>query len=271
MDKLSEQVNLGNLPEYWQRVAELDEQANRVMQSWHSMEFTARFVDEAQTAGHRTYIGVTRLLNIAIDNQEAFQSLITTRGVTHWSQWNLLRPVFEASFYIIWVLDPDESRRRRMRGLRLEILDSKEQRNWIDSLKDAGLDEDVIAANAQHQARATQVYHTEAGELGLTRSQANQSVNIVTELPKLSFTREMYSDEFNKFLISTWRRLSGFQHGFGYALTAGADKGRSIPIPGGESLYISTNDQDLVNTCKIVSGFHIAALQLVIRRNTAVG
>jgi hypothetical protein len=79
----------------------------------------------------------------------------------------------------------------------------------------------------------------------------------------------MYSDDFNNFLVSTWRRLSGFQHGFGYALIAGADRGRSIPIPGGESLYISTNDQDLVNTSKIVSAFHIAALQLVIRRNTA--
>jgi hypothetical protein len=64
--------------------------------------------------------------------------------------------------------------------------------------------------------------------------------------------------------------ISGFQHGFGYALIADADKGRSIPIPGGESLFISTNDQDLVNTYKIVSAFHIAALQRVIRRNTAV-
>ena len=60
-------------------LAEFDEQADRAMQSWHSMQFTARFLDEAQPAGPRTYIGVVRLLNIAIDNQEAFQSLITTR------------------------------------------------------------------------------------------------------------------------------------------------------------------------------------------------
>jgi hypothetical protein len=120
------------------------------------------------------------------------------------------------------------------------------------------------------QTGATRVYKSEASALGLTWALANQAVNLITELPKLAYTREMYSDEFNSFLVSTWRRLSGFQHGFGYALIAGADKGRSIPIPGGESLYISTNDQDLVNTCKIVSAFHIAALQLVIRRNTAV-
>jgi hypothetical protein len=164
----------------------------------------------------------------------------------------------------------DDSRERRRRGLRLEVLDSKEQRNWIDSLRDVGVDEEAIDANARWQTGATRVYKSEASALGLTWALANQAVNLITELPKLAYTREMYSDEFNSFLVSTWRRLSGFQHGFGYALIAGADKGRSIPIPGGESLYISTNDQDLVNTCKIVSAFHIAALQLVIRRNTAV-
>jgi hypothetical protein len=79
MDMLPEQVNLGNLPVYWQRVTELDEQAHRAMQSWHSMQLTSRLVDEAQPAGPRTYIGVMRLLNIAIDNQEAFHLLITTR------------------------------------------------------------------------------------------------------------------------------------------------------------------------------------------------
>ena len=224
MEMLPEQVNLGNLPVIWQRVAALDEQAHRAMQSWHSMQFTARFVDEAQPAGPRIYIGVTRLLDIAIDNQEAFQSLITNRGVTHWSQWNLLRPVFEASFYAIWVLDPNDSRERRRRGLRLEILDSREQKNWIDSLREVGLDEEVIAANAQRQARATEVYRTEATALGLTWERATQPVKLITELPKLAYTREMYSDELNNFLISKWRRLSGFQHGFGYALMAGADQ-----------------------------------------------
>jgi hypothetical protein len=165
---------------------------------------------------------------------------------------------------------PGDSSERRRRGLRLDVLDSKEQRNWIDSLRNVGVDEEAIAANARWQAGASRVYRSEADALGLTWARANQSVNLVRELPKLAYTREMYSDEFNDFLVSTWRRLSGFQHGFGNALISGADKGRSIPIPGGESLFISTNDQDLVNICKIVSAFHIAALQLVIRRNTGV-
>src|SRR5215217_8732971 len=126
MELQPEPVDLDNLPTYWRKVAELDEQAHQAMQSWHSMNFTARFFDEGQPAGPRTYIGVARLLNIAIDNQEAFQSLIQTRGVTHWSQWSLLRSVFEASFYALWTLDPREGRERRKRGLRLEVLDSKE-------------------------------------------------------------------------------------------------------------------------------------------------
>src|SRR5829696_4861019 len=116
MELQPEPVDLDNLRSYWQIVSELDEQADRAMQSWHSMDFTPRFLDEGQPAGHRTYIGVTRLLNIAIDNQEAFQSLLEKRGVTHWAQWSLLRSVFEASFYALWTLDPREGRERRKRG-----------------------------------------------------------------------------------------------------------------------------------------------------------
>jgi hypothetical protein len=127
MDHRPEPIDMDNLGTYWQRVAEFDEQAHQAIQSWHTMNFTARFIDESQPAGPRTHVGVDRLLAIAMDNQEAFQSLITTRGVTHWSQWNLLRPVFEASFYVIWILDQRESKERRKRGLRPEVLDSKEQ------------------------------------------------------------------------------------------------------------------------------------------------
>jgi hypothetical protein len=33
-------------------------------------------------------------------------------------------------------------------------------------------------------------------------------------------------------------------------------------------VHITTNDQNLVNTCKLVSALHIAALRPVIHRNT---
>jgi hypothetical protein len=268
MELQPQPVDLDNLPSYWQKVAELDEQAHQAMQSWHSMNFTPRFLDEGQPAGPRTYIGVTRLLNIAIDNQEAFQSLIQTHGVTHWSQWGLLRSVFEASFYALWTLDPADGRERRRRGLRLEVLDSKENKKWIDSLRDAGLDADAVAAYEEQHIKATRVYKEEAKVLGLNWERVGQRIDVAGELLKLNYTRERISDDMNKFFVSIWRRLSGFQHGFGYALLAGADKGRSITIPGGESVFLTTNDQDLVNTCKMVSAMHIFALQLVIERNS---
>jgi hypothetical protein len=267
-DVRPESVDLDNLSVYWDRVRELDNQARQAMQSWHTMHFTARFLDEGQTAGHRTYIGVDRLLNIAIDNQEAFESLITTRGVTLWAQWNLLRSVFEASFHVVWVLDPRDGAERRRRGLRLEILDSKSQKNWMDSLREAGLDEEALAAYQRKHAESTRIYHDEADALGLNWGLANQWLDVVAALPKLTYIRERFPGDTNKFLVCVWRRLAGFQHGFGYALLAGSDKGRSLTIPGGELVHITTNDQDLVNTCKMVSALHIAALDLVIQRNT---
>jgi hypothetical protein len=87
--------------------------------------------------------------------------------------------VFEASFCAICVLDPNDSRERRRRGLRLEILDSKEQRNWIDSLKHVGVDEEASDANTQWQAGATRVYKSEADALGLNWVRATQPVNLV--------------------------------------------------------------------------------------------
>lgn len=269
MERQREPVNLENLQSYWQRVAQVDDQAHQAMQSWHSMNFTARFFDESQPAGHRTHIGVSRMLNIAIDNQEAFQSLITTRGVTHWSQWSLLRSVFEASFYALWTLDPTEGRERRKRGLRQEVLDARAQRAWIKSLAELGLDRDAVTALEERDAKATRVYSQEAQKLGLDWGLANQRVDIVSELPKLSYTRDRISDDINKAFVSVWRRLSGLQHGLSYALLAGVDKGRSIPIPGGESVFMTTNDQGLVNTCKLVSALHVSALELAIQRNSS--
>jgi hypothetical protein len=224
MDHRPEPIDMDNLGTYWQRVAEFDEQAHQAIQSWHTMNFTARFIDESQPAGPRTHVGVDRLLAIAMDNQEAFQSLITTRGVTHWSQWNLLRPVFEASFYVIWILDQRESKERRKRGLRPEVLDSKEQTKWIDALRDAGLDSEALEAFKDRRTEAERVYRDEANLLGLTWALAGQPVNVVQQLLALNYTKELFSGDTYKFLVSIWRRLSGFQHGFGCALMAGADK-----------------------------------------------
>lgn len=88
---------------------------------------TARFIDEGQIAGPRTYITVSRLLQVALDNHLALIGLLQGHGVSHWAPWNLMRPVFEAAFYVMWILDPDESRDRRRRGLRAEVNDANEK------------------------------------------------------------------------------------------------------------------------------------------------
>jgi hypothetical protein len=135
-------------------------------------------------------------------------------------------------------------------------------------MKDAGLDPDAVAAYEERHLNSERVYREEANALGLNWGLAGQRIDVVKELRGLSYTQELVSNDMNKFFVSIWRRLSGFQHGLGYALLVGADKSRSITIPGGESLFLTTNDQDFVNTCKTVSAMHIFALRLVIERNS---
>ena len=83
----------------------------------------ARMIDKAQVAGHRVYMAAERLLGLAWDNHAALLTALQHHGSTQWAPWSLLRPTFEASFHVFWLLEPESSVERRQRGLRLEYLD----------------------------------------------------------------------------------------------------------------------------------------------------
>lgn len=91
-------------------------------------------IDERQTAGRRVYMGAQRCLSSAWDNHDALLALLRHHGATQFAPWNLLRPTFEASFYALWLLDPDDSLERRRRGLRFEWLDELEHRTYYSDL-----------------------------------------------------------------------------------------------------------------------------------------
>lgn len=261
-----ETMDLGTLPRTWATVELLHHEVMGLHRQHSGGQLTARFIDENQTAGRRTYITVHRLLQVAFDNHLALIGLLQHHGATHWAPWNLMRPIFEASFYAAWILDPDQSPDRRRRGLRAELNDAHEKKNWVESLTAAGIDDRTLEPLRRRRDEVSRIYRSESDELGM-RWQTYRNVNLVDEIPKLRVLVDVYGRQGAALFVSTWRRLSGFQHAMSYALQAGAQAGRSLKIPGGESVFFTIDDEDFVNTGHQVSAMHIAALGLYKRRS----
>lgn len=93
-------------------------------------------------------------------------------------------------------------------------------------------------------------------------------MNLVDEIPKLQTLLASYGAQGAALFVSTWRRLSGFQHGMSYALQAGSKSTRSIKIPGGEHVFLTIDDEDFINTAKFTAAMQVAALRLYIQRST---
>src|SRR4051794_29523358 len=106
-------MNLGSLPTVWAAVDKMNREADQLGEQPRAQLLSARLIDEGQVAGPRTYITASRLLQVAFDNHLALIGLLQHHGATHWAPWNLMRPVFEAAFYVVWILDPAESVERR--------------------------------------------------------------------------------------------------------------------------------------------------------------
>jgi hypothetical protein len=263
-----EQMDLGNLPTVWKAVEIMHREAEQLAEQPRSKLLTARLIDEGQVAGPRTYITVSRLLQVALDNHLALVGLIQSHGVTHWAPWNLMRPVFEAAFYVIWILDPNDSRDRRRRGLRAEINDANEKKRWVESLIEAGISRKDVEPLRRRRDEVTQIYRSEASALGVTWETVQQKINLIAEIPKLETLLDAHGQKGRALFVTTWRRLSGFQHGLSYALQAGATANTSVKIPGGESVFFTINDEDFIATAQLTSAIHVSALQLYKKRCT---
>ncbi|GAA1384690.1 hypothetical protein GCM10009661_66580 [Catellatospora chokoriensis] len=108
--------------------------------------------------------------------------------------------------------------------------------------------------------------HTaEAAALGVPFDQAHQKINITNELPKLSFVRGQH--DFAVFLEGTWRLLSGFEHGLGWAALRGADRGAETEIPGGKGIFLSINDEEFVNAATVTYALLTTACRLLRTRH----
>ncbi|MFC9694658.1 hypothetical protein ACFTSF_39290 [Kribbella sp. NPDC056951] len=262
-----ETMDLGNLPVYWRLIAQEFRKLEALPSLASNRILSARAFDEAQPAGHRTYMGVTRYLNVARDNHEALLGLLEHHGATMWAPWSLLRPTFESSFLAAWLLDPEDGRERRARGLRCEIVDAHEQRKYRAEFKVLQQAKDLLAASEKKwESGSLKTYRTEAAALGRTFDQLRQRIDVAGELPKLSFVREQ--KQLSPFLVATWRQLSGFEHGFGWALLSGTDRKVEVEIPGGVDAQLVINDESFVNAAKTTYFLLLNACEMLVRRHT---
>jgi hypothetical protein len=87
-------------------------------------------------------------------------------------------------------------------------------------------------------------YKMEAAALGRAFDTLHQKINVTNELAKLSFVKGQHG--FAPLLEATWRLLSGFEHGFGWALLSGTDRKVQAQIPGGATLELVISDDAFV-------------------------
>ncbi len=228
-------MDLGELPARWQTLEALYRLARDELQARDPDILHARMIDEGQTAGRRAYMGAQRCLSVAWDNHDALISLLRHHGATQFAPWNLLRPTFEASFYALWLLDPEDSIERRRRGLMFEWLDELEHRTYYADLAAVerfvgpdDLEELAAARLRQDDVRRDhdRIYRSEAEDLGLAWPLPRR-INVLSELGKLAHCNVI--DGTAVVLQSTWRTLSGMQHGRGSAMLRGSDRTNEVP------------------------------------------
>lgn len=259
-------MDLGNLHEYWRRITEEFQQLENLPPLASSRLLSARAFDESQVAGLRTYMEAERYLGVARDNHEALLALLEHHGATPWAPWSLLRPTFETSFLAAWILDPEDGSERRARGLRCEILDSYQQRNHRAAFKKLPeLREVIEKAEEAVERDSLQTYKAEAAKLGRSFDRLKQRIDVATELSRLSFVKDQRG--FGLLLEATWRQLSGFEHGFGWALLSGSDYNIEARVPGGAHVSAVIKDDAFVNAAKSTYFLLLSACRPLARRH----
>ena len=232
------------------------------------MDFTDRLFDEATPTGRRVYFNALHSLNVAEDNELALESMLLDRGIPPFAAWSLLRPAFENAFYAVWLLEPDDSRERGRRALRM---DWQEQRAHSIRLKLkielTGTDGTPAALEAESSDREIRRrYENEAHKVGLGLPMLRAKINLTEELPKLNSLPAGHSGEAARFHLLQWRLLSGTQHGdVGAALNL-SDAEYRLPVPEGLSATISVNDDSFVTACYSAAIMQWTALNPYIHR-----
>jgi hypothetical protein len=259
-------MNLDNLQAYWQLIAQEFANLEGLPPLEGNRLLSARAFDESQPAGIRAYMAARRYLGVARDNHEALLALFKHHGATLWSPWSLLRPTFETSFLAAWILDPEDGRERRARGLRCEIIDLYQRRRHRDEFRAIPQIQQLLSTTAKDPDDGVlTTYRAEAVALGRSFDKLRQPINVIDELPKLGFVKTQR--EFAPFLRATWRLLSGFEHGYSWALLRGSDLKVHAHVPGGSDVELVIKDEEFVIAAKSTYFLLLAACRLLTRRH----
>lgn len=229
---------------------------------------TARFIDENQPAGPRTYMHAYSGLQSAQEHSQALWALLGSgHGLTPRAPWTLVRSIFEAGFWSTWILDSDHSYVRRQRGLKVEIVDYTEHKKWVNSLPI----EPSIRAGLQRSDQSVNTYKSECQALGLKWDTAGTKPAVANELLKLDLSLRSVTAEapaLGAFMSSTWRSLSGLEHGHPYAMQVHMDMTSPITVVGGQTFTVSVNDDSFVLALKCAYALAIEAAALFISRSS---
>ncbi|ROR55446.1 hypothetical protein EDD41_2720 [Luteococcus japonicus] len=269
------ETNLGNLPMVWKSLDLLYRQVDEANSAHRRGNLLSeRRFDEATATGRRTYITARSFMAAARDSNRALVKMLQMDGIRPFATWSAIRPAFECAFYAAWMLEPDLGHSRMKRGLCIAINEHKShaQRRklqkeialaWGDVPADHPDLVRVAEINREHEA----LYTAEANALGLTYQKAGAKVNIVDELPKMSFG-DITDPWVPKWMTLVWRELSAATHGDQGAIVGLSDRQQSFEIPGGQHVLLSPNDDSLMGAMYASVGMQRRAMELFIERSS---
>lgn len=159
---------------------------------------------------------------------------------------NLIRPAFEAALTALWILDGRNADERRLRGLRCAHEDHRQATAWASEVLTTPrfFDVEQIEIRRERQAKIAQRFRSEAKDLGIKWERVNL-LNAIDELTVLSSDPDL-----GVFPRMAWRRMSGVQHGLGYASLLGTEQRQEVRIPDGVEAMLVTTDNALLTDCR---------------------
>jgi hypothetical protein len=188
-----------------------------------------------------------------------------------WAPWSLLRPIFETSFLAAWILDAIDGRARRIRGLRCEVEDARQQQSHKDCFQRFPEVQKLLAEEkrkSEAEGGAMWTYRREAKDLQISWEEASRKVVVTNEIRQRKLSILQADPDLQPFMESTWRTLSGFEHGLGWALLRNTDRTVEAEIPGGVMMKLTLNDNAFVTAAKSCYLLMLTALNLYERRAT---
>lgn len=253
-------LDLAGLPRRWRHLDFLHERALGMSQQGGSAVITPRQVDQARLGGHRLYPNVERALGAARDCDLALRSLLEHHGASQVAMWALLRTQFEGAFWALWLLDPEGSADRVVRGIGFEWRDDRASVTYFKEFADDEgfpfVDEDRKRLRQQAADDHAGTFRAEAAGNGCSWDKP-PTVNMTVELTRLRWVQQ---PGWGSMLRGVWRSLAGLQHGSTGALLRVSDQTVLEPIKGGSRMLISPRDDAFHHLADTTVTLHLAAL-----------